>query len=98
MRNHSEKYFPIVENYLSSGSTIKAYCESNEISQNVLLYWKKKYAAKDQPVVKGFAPLLVGERQNTCFAAIHYPDGTRLIFENTISIPLLKQFLPAFAK
>ena len=98
MRNHSEKYFPIVENYLNSGSTIKTFCEGNGLSQNVLLYWKKKYLNKDLPVVKGFAPLLVEEKKNECFAAIHYPDGTRLIFENAINVPLLKQFLPAFAK
>ena len=98
MRNLTEKYFPIVENYHNSGLSVQAFSDQQGISLWKLHYWKKKYrdhqtASAD---AKGFAPLLVETPRN--FASIQYPEGTRLVFEKAIEASVLKQFLPAFSR
>ncbi len=96
MRDLSEKYFPVIENYIASKLSVQAFCAQHDIKAGILNYWKKKYHAQKTSLspAKGFTSLVVESSRS--FASIHYPDGTRIVFENRLEAALLKQFLPVF--
>ncbi|MBK6483539.1 MAG: hypothetical protein IPG01_10495 [Chitinophagaceae bacterium] len=50
MRTSQEKYFSIIEKFMSSGLSAKAFSERNRINKNTLSYWKKRY--RDQSKVQ----------------------------------------------
>jgi hypothetical protein len=100
MRNLTEKYFPIIEDFLKSNQSARVFCEQKEINQHTLGYWKKKYLDRDKSAgqVKGFASLSVVGTDERNAVTVQYSDGTRLIFDNLPAPEALKQFLPAFEK
>jgi hypothetical protein len=96
MRNLSEKYFLVIEQYFTNGLTVKQYCEEQSIKACTFRYWKKKHREQANTSLKGFAPLLIEQKKSEGAVSICYADGTRIVFENTVAVSLLKQLLPAF--
>jgi hypothetical protein len=96
MRNRSEKYFPLIESYSTSGLSVKQFCEEHQLKECTYWYWKKKHQEQTKPSIKGFAPLLIEQKKSAAAVSIIYADGTRLVFENAVEASLLKQLLPAF--
>lgn len=97
MRDSSQKYFPIVERYLVSGLSAKAFGEQNGIHSHTLGYWKKRYLDQNKEQEKGFASVLVADIGANQIS-IEYADGTRLTFTCATDVLLLKQFIPALSK
>ena len=93
MRNLEEKYFPIIEKFMSSGLTAKAFGERNRINKNTLVYWKKRYCDQSKADQKGFTALSITEMEQI---RIEYLDGTRLIFSGAVATTVLKSLLPVF--
>jgi hypothetical protein len=100
MRNLSEKYFPIIEEFLKSKQSVRAFCEQKGVNVHTFGYWKKKYHDRRQAAekVKGFASLSVIPEGKEGTVTIQYGDGTRLIFDALPDTKALKQFLPVFEK
>lgn len=100
MRNLSEKYFPIVEEFLKIKQSVRAFCAQRGINAHTFAYWKKKYHDRHQAAekVKGFASLSVISKGKEGAVTIQYGDGTRLIFDALPDTRTLKQFLPVFEK
>jgi hypothetical protein len=98
MRNLSEKYFPVIESYYSSGLSAKQFCLEHHLKECTFYYWKKKQRDKNKTSLKGFAPLLIEEKKSEGAVSICYTDGTKLIFESATDVSLFKQLLPVFSK
>jgi hypothetical protein len=81
MPKGSEKYFPLIEQYLSSGLSVKQFCEQQNIRQHTFWYWRKKHRQQTQNPSNGFAPLHIEQPQSEGAVSISYPDGTRIVFE-----------------
>ncbi|MEO6166589.1 MAG: hypothetical protein ABIO46_04455 [Chitinophagales bacterium] len=95
MRNLQEKYFPVIEEWLDSGLSAKAFSEQNGINKNTLSYWKKRYSDQNKVQHKGFASLSVTDIQAKQIS-IEYADGTRLTFSDTVNASVLKSLIPVF--
>ena len=79
--DHSKYYFKLIEKFKGSGLTVKEFCRQHSLNNKVYYYWKKKYETRPGD---GFLPVVIDKEQpaNTCAVTIHYPDGTRLVFES----------------
>lgn len=93
--DHSKYYFKLVEKFKVSGLTVKEFCRQQSLNIKVYYYWKKKYETR---TTEGFLPVVIDKALpvNAGTIAIHYPDGTRLVFEGNADSSVLKQLLPAF--
>ena len=96
MGSKSEQYFPIVEKYLSSGLSVKSFCESNGIKSGTLEYWKKRF--RDEKKRKGFASVQIIQPGMRSEITIRYQDSTTIAFSSSINPSVIKQFLPTFCK
>jgi transposase-like protein len=100
MREVSEKYFPLIEEQISSSLTVKEFCKANGINHKTQYHWKKKYLERNkasvQAIKPGFTALSVVDVAKETEFIIQYPDGTRLTLSGSASVAMVKQFLPAF--
>lgn len=95
MRDLSERYFPVVEQFLSSGLSATSFSKKYGIKIHTLIYWKKRYNDQDKDQQKGFAALSITEMEAKQIS-IEYTDGTRLTFSNSVDTLLLKSLIPVF--
>mgnify|MGYP003416609661 FL=1 len=95
MRTSQEKYFPIIEKFMSSGLTAKAFSERNRINKNTLSYWKKRYRDQSKVQQKGFTALSITQIQSKQIS-IEYADGTRLVFSDAVNAAVLRSLVPVF--
>lgn len=95
--NHSRYYFKLIEKFKRSGLTVKEFCRQHSLNDKVYYYWKKKYEARGSD---GFLPVVIDKAPavNAGTVTIHYPDGTRLVFEGAADTNLIKELLPAFSQ
>jgi len=83
--------YPLVECYLESGSTQKAFCARHDLSVFVLNYWLKKYRQENSA---GFIEMpLPPEAPAEAFAEVFFIDGTRLRFMSAVSPDYLERLL-----
>ncbi len=88
--------FPLVEQYLQSGQTRKAFCAAHGISVSQLYYWQGKYPRKGADS-QGAAFLEIsapaaGER---AVMEVVYPGGVRLRLFVPASATFLRSLLPS---
>ena len=95
-RRTAEEMFPLVEQYLQSGQTRKAFCAAHGISASQLHYWQGKYPRKGA-VSQGAAFLEIsapaaGER---AVMEVVYPGEVRLRLFVPASATFLRSLLPS---
>lgn len=95
--------FPLIEKYLDSQLSQKAFCQQQNLSFAVFGYWLKKYRKAHRPapaVAKqaarpAFVPLHVTpsdrRNQNTC--ELVFPNGVMLRFSQPVEPDLLIQLI-----
>ncbi len=59
MRDLSEKYFPVIEQFLSSGLSATSFSKQHAIGIHTLNYWKKRYSDHGKVQQKGFTALAI---------------------------------------
>jgi transposase-like protein len=59
-----QKMFGIIEQYLASGMTQKAFCQENGVAPSTFVLWLKKYRQTQNPPVKSHLPAI---RENASF-------------------------------
>jgi transposase-like protein len=73
----SEEMFPVVEAYLESGKTQKAFCLAENIPLAVFAYWLSKYRrSRDTSFVEIAPP----RGEESALLEVLYPSGVRLRF------------------
>jgi len=98
MRTQKEMY-PVVERWLDSSNTKKAFCEQEGLPLSVLSYWITRYNRErmETQIDKGFIPLRIAGSQNhqPAYMEVILPNGSRISFyqrpsEQEISLILCK--------
>lgn len=99
LRKSSEMY-PLVESWLESNQSQKAFCDQRGIKLHLLSYWARKYEQekKEESSTQASALIPIQIQSNgaaTCPYALEiiYPDGTRLGFGQMIELSLVRSLL-----
>ena len=95
--------FPLIEKYLNSQLSQKAFCQQQNLSFAVFGYWLKKYrkahrpapAARKQPAHEAFIPVRVIPPGHTtsCACELVFPNGVTLRFSQPVEPNLLVQLI-----
>lgn len=99
MRNDSElrlQMFEMIEHWQQSGLTKKAYCQQQSIKHHSFYYWYKCYRTehgKADNNSRGFAKLKIDRAVIAASVEIHFPDGVRLLFHESVSSSYLKALI-----
>jgi hypothetical protein len=74
----SEEMFPVVETYLASPVTQKAFCSEHAISQAVLNYWLAKYRCEAETLNAFLEIRPVEAAPEHPLLEVCYPTGVKL--------------------
>ena len=92
----SEEMFPIVEDWLQSGLTQKAYSQQHQLPGHVLPYWVGKYRKNqfsDAQEHSSFIRLAAPAAPWLQGMEIQLPSGVVIRFAHTVSVTYLQQVL-----
>lgn len=93
----SAEMFPLIEEWESSGLPQKEFCIDRRIKPHIFWYWLRQYRDSKQHPGKeagGFIPVEVeGPATPAVLAEIIYPDGTRLVFKERVSLAVLRELV-----
>lgn len=89
--------FPLVEVWDGSGLSQKAFCKRHGIKPYVFSYWLRRYRTQ-RPIVRqepsGFVSVEMDQvPDESVLAEVIYPDGTRLILQERVSLSFLQSLL-----
>jgi len=98
----SEEMFPVVEDWLQSGLTQKAYSQRHDLPQHILPYWASRYrkahhAPTDQSAQSSsghFIPVSTGNTMNGGMEIV-LPTGVVIRFAEPVPASYLQQVLRA---
>lgn len=94
----SEEMFPIVEDWLQSGLTQKAYSQQHQLPGHVLPYWVGRYR-KTQPTTdqktSSFIRLAAPTAPMVHDIEVQLPTGVVIRFAHTVPVAYLQQVLSA---
>lgn len=91
--------FSLIEIWISSGQSQKAFCQEKNLAYSKFHYWRKKYVeyqsrpSSEEPFMavtikeSGVEPLRTGSME------LVFPDGRRLIFNQAVEAGFLKTLL-----
>ena len=103
-QQRKEKLYPIVEEWLKTGSSKKELCQRHDIKLHVLDYWLRKYnseKASPATTLSNFAPITIKNSSAPSSTPeqieISYLDGTVLRLPVHFSIAQLRTLLPLFS-
>ncbi len=103
-----QQFSEIHSRYVSSGLSIRSFCQNEGISEAMFYYWKKKMKQLlTGEGIAGFVPLVIrdssggslpmgepGQRIVESSFEISYPNGTRLKFSpGSLDLSLLRSLL-----
>ena len=81
-RLSSTVMFPIIETYLESEKTQRAFCEHQDLNPSVFQYWLKKYREQSLGPTgeenKAFVPLTISGPTTTAIE-IRLPNGIQIL-------------------
>jgi hypothetical protein len=89
--------FPLVENWLASGITQKAFSQKHGLALHLMPYWVARYrkahpSAKSTPATTGF--IQVSTPQSTVSAMeVALPSGAVIRFSSLIPVTYLQELL-----
>ncbi|UZR99480.1 IS66 family insertion sequence element accessory protein TnpA [Chondrinema litorale] len=93
----SKEMFPVVEDWLSSGSTQKAYSLQHNLPLHILPYWVSRYKklkSESAPKEKSAKFIAVNyEKPMLQGVEIEFPNGIILRFSQAVSASYLQQVL-----
>lgn len=99
LRKSSEMY-SLVESWLESNQSQKAFCDERGIKLHLLSYWARKYQREKKEGFSTEASSMIPIRIQSDGAGsypyaleITYPDGTRLRFGRMIELSLVRSLL-----
>lgn len=93
----ASEMFPLIQEWEDSGLSQKAFCNAHEIKPHVFWYWLRRY--RDQgPLVNRESSGFVSVQKDrpsaeSVMAEIIYPDGTRLLLKEGVSLSFLRSLL-----
>lgn len=92
----SEEMFPIVEDWLQSGLTQKAYSQQHQLPAHVLPYWVGRYRktqSSNVPEHSSFIRLTAPAAPSIQGMEIQLPSGVVIRFAHTVPATYLQQVL-----
>ena len=87
----SQRMFALVDEWLASTETKKAFCEEQGINVHTFSYWITKRQRTDSPT-GGFTPVDVSGVQPTGQLIITYPKGVTIRMDGA-NLPLISQLI-----
>ena len=92
-----EEMFKKIEAWKRSGQSQKAWCIEQRVTYHVFHYWygqyRKSQAVAVTPTNQDFVSLTVKPGSTSSACEIVYPDGTRVVFHEPVSVSYLKSLL-----
>ncbi len=91
-----QQMFALIEQWLTSGLTQKAFCEQHSIRYYVFHYWYKRYRMQQsgmQDNATSFVKLQVAKPSHAGSVEINFPGGIRLVFHEPVSSSYLKALI-----
>lgn len=99
----AEEMYPIVESWLESNLSQKAFCQGRGVKLHLLSYWARRYDQEkndrsnpQESSMSAMIPLQIQSRMDAAWQyalEITYPDGTRLWFGRMIEFNTLQALL-----
>jgi hypothetical protein len=90
-----EEMFKKIEAWKLSGQSQKAWCGEQHVAYHIFHYWYGQYR-KSQAVSQpnqDFVSLTVKQVASSSACEVVYPDGTRVMFHEPVSVSYLKSLL-----
>lgn len=91
--------FPLIQKWEGSGVSQKAFCNTHQVKPHVFWYWLRRYREQQGQMVgpqpsPGFVSIQMDHSPSeTVLAEVIYPDGTRLILKEGVSLSFLQSLL-----
>lgn len=89
--------FPLIQKWEGSGLSQKTFCNDHGIKPHVFCYWLRRYREQGKLVDQdpaGFVSVeLDPPSAESVIAEVVYPDGTRLILQERVSLSFLQSLL-----
>jgi len=90
-----EGMFKKIEAWKRSGQSQKVWCSEQNVAYHIFHYWYGQYR-KSQAVTstnQDFVSLTVKPASTSSTCEVVYPDGTRVVFHEPVSVSYLKSLL-----
>ena len=91
-----QQMFAMIEQWLTSGLTQKAFCEQHSIRYYVFHYWYKRYRMQQSGIqdnATSFVKLQVAKPSPSGAVEINFPGGIRILFHEPVSSNYLKALI-----
>ena len=90
--------FPLIQEWEGSGLSQKSFYKRHGIKPHIFWYWLRRYRDSQGPLVSQEATGFVSVQMDppsaeSVMAEIIYPDGTRLILKEGVSLSFLQSLL-----
>jgi hypothetical protein len=89
--------YALIEEWQQSGTSQKAFCSEHSITVLKFQYWHKRYKAEKLPAqsnqpsfIKMSLPVAQGHDHCGGLAEVIFPNGTRILFHQEVSVLFLK--------
>lgn len=94
----ASEMFPLIQEWEGSGLSQKAFCNHQGIKPHVFWYWLRRYREQQGALVDQERPGFVSVEMDqvpaeSVLAEVIYPDGTRLILKEGVSLSFLQSLL-----
>ena len=93
-RRTTEEMFPVVEAYLGSGMTQRAFAEERGLPLQLFVYWLGRYRRLKQNS-GGFVEIQAHSGSERPLVEVAYPSGVRLRFFSPVEPAYLERLLSA---
>lgn len=104
LRFRAQEMYPVIERYLTSGLTQRAFCQQEGLSHSTLQWWLHKYRQDHGPLPergvstperRGFVSLKVGSPASSGQCVIEYPNGVIVRLSGRLEGAFLRELIRA---
>jgi hypothetical protein len=90
-----EEMFRKIEAWKRSGQSQKVWCSEQHVAYHIFHYWYGQYRKSQDatPTNQDFVSLSVNPASTSSACEVVYPDGTRVVFHEPVSVAYLKSLL-----
>ena len=90
-----KEMFKKIEAWKQSGQSQKGWCSEQRIAYHIFHYWYGQYRKSQtvMPTNQDFVSLTVKAASTSSACEVVYPDGTRVVFHDPVSVLYLKSLL-----
>jgi len=98
-KRKAEEMFPLIREWERGSLSQKEFYTLHGIKPHVFRYWLRRYQAEGEPAPQaagGFVSIEMDEQPlgEEALVEVIYPDGTRLMFKERVSLEFLHGLLP----